>query len=593
MIKKLKSEIKMKINFRKLINNRKILNRKLFLRKVNLSSIKHFFISYEKSPIHKKIFRAFISLILLILFVSIITNFSLHITSSNLTKIENLIHHQLMLSSKLQVYTLQTNILFQRYLTGNNSINDVKKKLQEIDTTNKAFLLSFNEHKDSIIRNHILKEIESFQDICKRLEEYTNQLPTTFLDAFEATKDMHVLLSLDRLKKMDHVANKINTDTIQYTKPIIQDIHQQNNIYSRVSILMGLISVALSLYFVISITTNVKSFRHILHQLTKKLVTETDEVLEISNNLKGDASHSSEHLLSTSNHINFFLSESDEIGACVDEVSNGISHVSQLNQELTYSSHSMIEFVNQTQNTIYSFDNKLKDDVKHIHHIIDNLNKNLLQITHASDEVFILSDKINNIQSILTSITNISKKTNLLAINASIEAAHAGEFGRGFTIVAEEIRELANQSSQNTLQIKNIINELIEFSTSTISTLRKSTHEASVSIEGTKEIITTFDTISNIFLSIIHDIENIKNLTLLVSNNSSTTNSKAEQIKIYSHNIAAKIQSFLSSIQDFGNTLIKITDTTKTSLNGIHHQFELIDEQKKNIENIYRTVKKL
>lgn len=581
MTKKLESKFKVKANYKTLMKS------KVFSRN------KNFFTTNQNRPIHRKISNAFTSLIVLILLVSIITNLSIHIAGNNLKKIEDLINHQIMLSSKLQVYSLQTDILFQRYLSGNNSIEDVKKKLEEMDKTNKNFLLSFHEQNKNINKDHILKEIESFQDIYTRLKEHINELPTTFLDPSQSTKDMHVLLSLDRIEKMDTVSTKINIHTINYSKPIIEDIHTKNNLYSLLSIAIGIVSVIISLYFVISITENVRSFRHILNQLTKKLVIETDKALKISTHLKEDASHSSKQLLSTSDNINLFLSSTEDISACVDNVNSGISHVSQLNQELSYSSDSMIKCVNQTQNTIYRFNNQLKDDSEHIHGIIDSLNKNLVEITHASDEVVILSNKINNIQSILTSITNISKKTNLLAINASIEAAHAGQYGRGFTIVAEEIRALADQSAQNALQIKHIINELVEFSTSTIHTLKKSSEGATISIKETKEIITTFDAISNVFLSIVEDMKNIKKLTLLVSNNSSKTNKEAEKIEIYSQNIGAKIQNFLSSIQEFGNALIDLTDNTKTSLNGINHQFELIDEQKKNIEKIYKTVKKL
>lgn len=71
-----------------------------------------------------------------------------------------------------------------------------------------------------------------------------------------------------------------------------------------------------------------------------------------------------------------------------------------------------------------------------------------------------LSSQANNIESILVSVNNISKQINLLALNAAIEAARAGEQGRGFSVVAEEVRKLAEQSQGSNLKISDILSDL-------------------------------------------------------------------------------------------------------------------------------------
>ena len=89
-----------------------------------------------------------------------------------------------------------------------------------------------------------------------------------------------------------------------------------------------------------------------------------------------------------------------------------------------------------------------------------------------------LSEQSQNIGGIIASVTDIADQSNLLAVNASIEAAKAGEQGKGFAVVAQEIRSLAEQSKQATVEIRRILNEV-----------QKSTNMAvMVTEQGTKQV---------------------------------------------------------------------------------------------------------
>ena len=88
--------------------------------------------------------------------------------------------------------------------------------------------------------------------------------------------------------------------------------------------------------------------------------------------------------------------------------------------------------------------------------------ENSLANEKVSEEVNILADNSNKINIITGTLTSITSQTNLLALNASIEAARAGEAGRGFTVVANEVRKLAEQSQTSATQIDNVIKEIQE-----------------------------------------------------------------------------------------------------------------------------------
>jgi len=88
---------------------------------------------------------------------------------------------------------------------------------------------------------------------------------------------------------------------------------------------------------------------------------------------------------------------------------------------------------------------------------INNISK---QMDEIAQTVIILSEQSQSIGGIIASVTNLADQSNLLAVNAAIEAAKAGEQGKGFAVVAQEIRNLAEQSKQATMQVRKILNDV-------------------------------------------------------------------------------------------------------------------------------------
>ena len=117
------------------------------------------------------------------------------------------------------------------------------------------------------------------------------------------------------------------------------------------------------------------------------------------------------------------------------------------------------------------------------------------EVKNSTDILTDLSKDSQNIGMVLDVITDIAGQTNLLALNAAIEAARAGEQGRGFAVVADEVRTLASRTSDSTSQIKDIIEHLQATVEKTISILSNSHAEAESCVQQVEEACISFASI--------------------------------------------------------------------------------------------------
>jgi methyl-accepting chemotaxis protein len=202
-------------------------------------------------------------------------------------------------------------------------------------------------------------------------------------------------------------------------------------------------------------------------------------------------------------------STSDEVSTAIEEVANGSTtqagELMSVNESMKEFGDALAVFVKLTGGVdcaAGSIDSMASTSNKQLEELVVSINNISNSFEGVIDRIKEFEISINEANEITGLINNISAQTNLLALNAAIEAARAGESGRGFSVVADEIRKLADQSKNSSDRISGLLSNV----SSETSNLVKTTGD--VNKELANEVI-TINTAVESFQSIINSVESI------------------------------------------------------------------------------------
>lgn len=193
----------------------------------------------------------------------------------------------------------------------------------------------------------------------------------------------------------------------------------------------------------------------------------TDRVKAAANAIHDQTKVMSSQLLSHNN-------ETDQVVTAITEMSSTASEVAQNTTQVAEATHAATGDVANAQRCVDAS--------------LEEIAALMEQINHAAGSIQSLSEQSQKINSVLSVIGGIAEQTNLLALNAAIEAARAGEQGRGFAVVADEVRNLASRTQASTLEINEMLSALHKLVSQAVKTMEESQQSCVRSVESSRAI---------------------------------------------------------------------------------------------------------
>ncbi|WP_413789095.1 methyl-accepting chemotaxis protein [Bacillus kandeliae] len=244
------------------------------------------------------------------------------------------------------------------------------------------------------------------------------------------------------------------------------------------------------------------------------------------------------------------MQSSEETARAMEEISIGVQRVAESSADVSEVS---VQATKEAQQGREMLEN-----------VIAQMNLIRASVQEGVSEIKKLNSHSVEIGQIISVITQISEQTNLLALNAAIEAARAGEHGKGFAVVADEVRKLAEESKKSADQVASLITTIQQATARSTSVIEKSENEVENGIELTAEA-------GEAFMHILHSVEQVAAQIQEVS-------ATAEEMSASSEEVTASVGEMADISKEAAQTTSEVVQLSEQQLQSSKDNTKAIEQ---------------
>ena len=450
----------------------------------------------------------------------LIINTNLNIIGHHITQIETQYIPLTKKITQLSEHQLKQEIEFERAYRYALEINkadnahshftEAKSAFQELSNKiNEEITLILNGLAHDISKTDNASSKEQFQALTQRVKgfksrhtEWEAEISHTF-DLLENNNDESVYKQSEQIEKhaleLKHDVMSTLSEIEKYTENAIHELNEEDHNALIAGIILVSISLLMSIMLTKLVTANLKEdlsdLKSTISKISKgDLSTVVSSKLGKEFGLETMRKHLQSTMLLVQSGANEILGASQELAEVSEEVMGNVNQqaeeldlVSTAMTEMKATSREVAHHAENTRSSTIIASEKANESRAITAKAMISMSELSDSLEHSSKNIQELDQHSTNISSVLSVIKAIADQTNLLALNAAIEAARAGEQGRGFAVVADEVRTLAKRTQDSTVEIEEMINLFTHGTAQAVQSMEVNSEQGQKSHEATLE----------------------------------------------------------------------------------------------------------
>lgn len=435
---------------------------------------------FQNLPIRTKLFLSFGIMIFLIVFISMTAYMSVSTIQENNRRIHqiDLVNVMDALEIRAQMAESRDDVLTMIIDKNQSVISEKENEILQNKQENNAKIESLvTRNKDNADFSQKLAEFQKLRTQYSETRD-NEQIPLIFAGKEDEAIAIALGIQSERFIKIGPMINDIVNTTDQYATDSIKKSDSLVALMNMIIMSAFIISIVVGFWLTIIITRSTSVPLNELAQKANQIAagdlsieippdTREDEIGMLNSSFKRMLAGLREVHKELSEGINVLASSSSEILTTTTQIASGATETAAAVSETT----TTIEEVKQTSDLSSEKAKQVADEAqkaanvaqagkKAVEEMVRSMQRVQEQMESIADNVVQLAEKSQEIGEIIVTVNDIAEQSNILAVNASIEAAMAGEEGRRFDVVAQEMRTLADQSKQATAQVRTILTDI-------------------------------------------------------------------------------------------------------------------------------------